>query len=333
MFRTILGRFASTVARTVVGTAIGAGAALGLATAASAQPIGIGTSPQGTLTYTMGSVYANALRDTAGIQARVQPQSGTGVMTPLINTGELDVGFANTLELSEAYNGTGTFQGRPQRNLRAAAVMMPITVGIFVRNDSPIRTMQDLKGKRLATGYTSQAIIQTVLEGILANAGMTVRDIQPVLVPNLIRGVDEFIAGNADAGFFAVGQAKVAEADAAVGGIRFIPLSADAAAVAAMKQVVPTSYIDMIRPAPNLPGIREPLATMFYDYVMFVNAGLRPDRVRQFVATMAEQKARLAEGLPLFQRMDVQRLHGAIDVPFHEGALTYFREKGIQRVQ
>lgn len=319
--------------RTLTRAAAAAALAVGVAAGAQAQPIGIGTSPQGTLTYTMGSTYANVLRDAGGIQARVQPQSGTGVMTPLVNSGELDVGFANTLELSEAYNGTGTFQGRPQRDLRAAAVMMPITVGMFVRADSPIRTVADLRGKRIATGYTSQAIIQTVLEGILANAGMTVADVQTVLVPNLIRGVDEFIAGNVDAGFFAIGTAKVAEADAAVGGIRFLPLSNDPAAVAAMRRVVPTSYIDTVQPAPNLPGVQGPLMTMFYDYVMFVNARLPADRVRTLVATLAEQKDRLAEGLPLFRRMDVSRLHGDIDVPFHDGAAAYFRDKGIPRVQ
>ena len=54
----------------------------------------------------------------------------------------------------------------------------------------------------------------------LANAGLTPDDVRQVMVPNLVRGVDEFVSGNADAAFFAMGQAKVAEADAAVGGIR-----------------------------------------------------------------------------------------------------------------
>ena len=72
-------------------------ALLSLAAPASAQPLGIGTSPQGTMTYTLGATYAKALDEAAKIQARVQPNSGTGVMVPLVNSGELDIGFVNTL--------------------------------------------------------------------------------------------------------------------------------------------------------------------------------------------------------------------------------------------
>lgn len=300
---------------------------------AAAQPMGIGSSPQGTLTYAMGAAFANVLRDTANIQARVQPQSGTGVMLPLINSGELDFGFVNTLELSEAYNGTGSHQGRAQRNLRAAAVMMPIQVGIFVRNDSPIRTLEDLRGRRLAQGFTAQAVIQTVLTGVLANGGLTPADIRAVQVPNLIRGVDEFIAGNADAAFFALGQAKVAEADAAVGGIRFIPLSSDPAAVERMRRVVAPSYIGTVQPAANLPGVREPLPTMFYDYVMVVNASLPAARVQALVTALHDQRDRLAAALPIFRQQDNSRLYGPTDAPFHDGALAFFRSRNIVRVQ
>ncbi|MCS6932027.1 MAG: TAXI family TRAP transporter solute-binding subunit [Acetobacteraceae bacterium] len=307
--------------------------AAALAQPAAAQPMGIGSSPQGTLTYAMAAAFANTLRETANIQARVQPQSGTGVMLPLINSGELDFGFVNTLELSEAYNGTGSHQGRPQRNLRAAAVMMPIQVGIFVRNDSPIRTLEDLRGRRIAQGFTAQAVIQTVLEGVLANGGLTPADIRPVQVPNLIRGVDEFIAGNADAAFFALGQAKVAEADAAVGGIRFIPLSTDAEAVARMRRIVAPSYIGVVQPAANLPGVREPLPTMFYDYVMVVNASLPAARVQTLVATLHDQRDRLAQAVPIFRQLDTSRLYGRTDAPFHEGALAFFRARNIAQVQ
>lgn len=307
--------------------------AAAIAQPAAAQPMGIGSSPQGTLTYAMGAAFANVLRETANIQARVQPQSGTGVMLPLINSGELDFGFVNTLELSEAYNGTGSHQGRAQRNLRAAAVMMPIQVGIFVRNDSPIRTMEDLRGRRIAQGFTAQAVIQTVLTGVLANGGLTPADIRPVQVPNLIRGVDEFIAGNADAAFFALGQAKVAEADAAVGGIRFIPLSTDAAAVARMRQVVAPSYIGVVQPAANLPGVREPLPTMFYDYVMVVNASLPAARVQALVTALHDQRDRLGAAVPIFRQQDNSRLYGRTDTPFHEGALAFFRARNIAQVQ
>jgi TRAP transporter TAXI family solute receptor len=305
-------------------------AALALAALpAAAQPLGIGTSPQGTLTYTLGATYAKALDDAGKIQARVQPNSGTGVMVPLVNSGELDIGFVNTLELTEAFTGTGSFANRPQKNLRVVGVMFPIRSGFFVRKDSPILAAKDLKGKTIAYGYTSQEIIRTVVDGLLANAGLTAADVKTVLVPNLIRGVDEFISGRSDAGYFAVGSAKVAEADAAVGGIRFLPLVETPEAIAAMKKVVPTSFPDKVSPAPNLPGIVGPTTMMFYDYVMFVSASLPKDRVYKLTQVLAEQRDSMATGMPLFRSMKVERMHRDLSIPYHEGALAYYKDKSI----
>jgi TRAP transporter TAXI family solute receptor len=300
---------------------------------AAAQPLGIGTSPQGTLTYTLGATYAKALDDAGKIQARVQPSSGTGVMVPLVNSGELDIGFVNTLELTEAYTGTGSFANRPQKNLRVVGVMFPIRSGFFVRKDSPIRSAADLKGKAIPYGYTTQEIIKTVVDGLLANGGLSAGDVKTVLVPNLIRGVDEFIAGRADAGYFAVGTAKVAEADAAVGGIRFLPLVEKPEAIAAMKQVVRTSFPDVVNPAPNLPGIVGPTTMMFYDYVMFVSDKLSKDRVYKLTQVLAEQRDSMAMGMALFRDMKVERMHREIAIPYHEGAVGYYKDKSIALTQ
>jgi TRAP transporter TAXI family solute receptor len=304
-------------------------AVLALAAPAAAQPLGIGTSPQGTMTYTLGATYAKALDDAGKIQARVQPSSGTGVMVPLVNSAELDIGFVNTLELTEAYTGTGSFANRPQKNLRVAAVMFPIKSGFFVRKDSPIKSATDLKGKAIPYGYTTQEIIRTVIDGLLANAGLSASDVKPVLVPNLIRGVDEFISGRADVGYFAVGTAKVAEADAAVGGIRFLPILETPEAIAAMRKVVPTAVPDTVKPAPSFAGIAGPTTMMFYDYVMFVSDKLPKDRVYKLTQILAEQRDSMAMGMPLFKDMNVQRMHRDIGIPYHEGALAYFKDKSI----
>ncbi|HTI88219.1 MAG TPA: TAXI family TRAP transporter solute-binding subunit [Alphaproteobacteria bacterium] len=300
-----------------------------LADPTRAQPDGIGTSPQGTLTYTLGSAYAKALQTTAGIQARVQPSTGTGVMVPLVETGELDIGFVNTLELTDAYTGTGSFAGRKLQNLRVVGVLFPIRSGFFVKKDSPIKEAKDLKGKTIPYGYTSQEVLRTVVDGLLANAGLTANDVRTVLVPNLIRGVDDFISGRTDASYFAVGQAKVAEADASVGGIRFLPIYDTPEAVAAMQKVVPTSFVDTVNPAPNSPGITGPTKMMFYDYVMFVNANLPKDRVYAFTKVLAEQKDAMAETMPLFKDMKVARMHRDIRIPYHEGAEAYYKDKNI----
>jgi TRAP transporter TAXI family solute receptor len=299
---------------------------------ALAQPLGLGTSPQATLTYAIGSAVSKVLAEKARMQSRVQPSSGTGTMIPLVNSGEIDIGFCNTQELYDAFHGVGTFDKRPNPKLRAVGVLFPIRVGLFVRNDSPITSVKDLKGRTITYGYTSQEIIRTTIDAMLASAGLTIGDLRPVLVPNLIRGVDELISGRADVSTFAIGTAKVAEADAAVG-IRYLPLDDGPTAVAAMQKWFPVAYMGKVEPAPHLPGVRAPIATMHYDYTIFANAELAAERVKTITRAIAENKDTLAQSLPAFRDMSPERLYNRIKVPFHDGAIAYYREKGIQESQ
>jgi hypothetical protein len=312
--------------------ALALGLALGI-TGAQAQPLGLGTSPQGTLTYALGASVAKVLGEKGSIQSRVQPSSGTGTMIPLIDSGEIDIGFANTLELWDAFHGKGTFDKRPNPNLRTLAVIFPIKVGLFVRADSPIRSIKDMKGKTIAYGFTSQEIIKLTVDAMLATEGLTAADLKTVLVPNLVRGVDEFMSGRVDITTFAIGSAKVAEADASVSGIRYISLPDTPQALEAMQKVFRTAYLSRVEPAPNLAGVKEPIHLMGYDYTVFAYKGLSAERAKTVTRLIAENKDILAQGQPLFRQMQTERLFSQIDVPFHEGAVAYFGEKGIKATQ
>ena len=293
----------------------------------------IGTTPQGTLVYAVGTTIAKALFDSAKIDARVQPTSGTSVLVPMVNSGELDMGFCGTLELYDSFHGVGTSDKRPNANLRAIAILFPNRFGLFVRNDSPIRAAKDLSGKRVPFGFTNQASSQTVVEALLANAGLTVKDVQPVTVSSLTDGVDAFVAGRVDVAFFAIGQAKVAAADAAVGGIRFLAVDPAPAAVAALQRVLRTAYVGRVDPAPNLPGVREPLMLAQYDVSAFVNANLPAERVRAIVRVLAEERDALALAMPAFRQMRPERMYARIEVPYHDGAIAYFRDRGISQAR
>ena len=72
---------------------------------------------------------------------------------------------------------------------------------------------------------------------------------------------------------------------------------------------------------------------MFYDYTIFANADLPAARVKTFTALIAENKDALAQGQPLFNEMDAERLFNKINVPYHDGAVAYFKEKGIKETQ
>lgn len=306
-----------------------------IAGAASAQPLGIGTNPQGTMVYTLGAALSKALADSANMQSRVQPSSGTGTMVPLVNSGEIDIGFCNAREFYDSFHGVGSSDKRPNPNLRTIAVLFPLTVGLIVRNDSPIKSVKDLKGRSISYGYASQEVIKILLDGLLANAGLTAADMKPVMVPNLVRGIDELMAGRVEVSFFALGQAKISEADASIpGGVRFLPVDTSPAAVDAMLNVVKVGYVATVQPAPHLPGVREPIPVAHYDYVAFANKDVPAERIKTITRVLVEQRDAMANTLPLMRQLKPERMWSKkVSVPYHEGAIAYYREKGITEQQ
>jgi TRAP transporter TAXI family solute receptor len=299
------------------------------ATAAQAQVLGFGTAPQGSIGYNMGSAIAKVMAETANLQSRVQPYSGSSAILPLVNSGELDLTVCNVLEAQEAANGEGPYNGRKQPNVRVLAVIFPLTSSIFVRKESPIKSIADLKGKRIPYGFTAQVTLERIVSAILATGGLTSKDVVPVLVPNVIRGADDFVEGKIDGGFFAVGAAKVTEVDKAVGGIRYLPVSDDPAAVAAMQKIMPYAYVKVVNPSPAFAGVVGPTKLMAYDYLVVAGAHVKDDVVYRVAKAMYENKPKLVESLRAFGGFNPDDMHKTMPAPFHPGAVKYYQEKGI----
>jgi len=297
--------------------------------AAHAQVLGFGTAPQGSIGYNMGSAIAKVMAETASVQSRVQPYSGSSAILPLVNSGELDLTVCNVLEAQEAANGEGPYQGRKQGNLRVLGVIFPLYSSIFVRKDSPIKSIAELKGKRLAWGYTAQVTLSRVVDAILATGGVSGSDIRQVLVPNVVRGADDFAEGKLDGGFFALGAAKVSEVDKSVGGIRYLPVSDDPKAVAAMRKIMPYAYVIEVKPSPAFAGLDGPTKLMAYDYLIVAGSHLKDDSVYKIAKAVHDNKPKLVESLPAFGGFNPQSMYKDMPAPFHPGAVKYYKEIGL----
>jgi uncharacterized protein len=301
------------LAGTLVATALVSGGG------AAAQQIGIGTMGQGTSGYSMGAAIARVLSEN-GYPSLAQPSSGTSAYLPLINMGELDMGIANAIEIADAVNGEGDFEGRPLDQIAPAARLFPFRVGIFVRDDSGIETVADLAGKAVTYGFTSQVTINRVVNAILAAGGIAADAIEPVMVPNVVRGADDLASGRADGAFFAIGSGKVSEVDATVGGVHFLPLPDTEDAEARLKEIVPQAYIETIEPAASIAGIDEPTPVMSYDYYLVVGRHMSDEDVGKIVGILRDNKDELVGSFASFAAMDTDAMHVDGGVPYHPGA-------------
>ena len=299
--------------------------------AAQAQVLGFGSAPQGSIGYNMSSAIAKVMAEDAKLQARVQPYSGSSAVLPLVSSGELDLAVCNVLEAQEAANGEGGYNGRKQANLRVLAVIFPLLSSIFVRKDSPIKSLAELKGKRIPAGFSAQVTLDRIIDAVLANGGVERKDIVPVLVPNVVRGADDFAEGKIDGGFFALGAAKVLEVHKSTGGIRFLPMSDDPAAVARMQKHLSYAYITEVKPGPAFAGVDVPTKLMAYDYLVTVGAHVKDDVAYAIAKAMYEGKPKLVSSLGAFRGFNPNDMGKKMPAPFHPGALKFYQEKGIAK--
>lgn len=311
------------------GAALACGGLLALAAApnASAQTIGLATMQPGTLNNSTGAAIAKVIQQKLNLQTRIQPQAGESVMLPLINSGEIDFGIANILEAVEAHEGTA--RAGKQSNLRIVAAIHPLRVAFFAKKDSGIKTITDLKGKRVPLGFSAMRTIDNLAQAGLAAGGLTTDDVKPVLVPNVIRSADDFMAGNADVFFFAMGAGKVSEADASVGGIQAVGMPNTPEALAAAQKIFKYLYFSQLSPRPGLTGVVEPVNILTYDNLLLTSASAKDDVVYKVLETLANNKADLVATAPWLGEVSAEGYHKQYPVPYHPGAVKYFTEKNI----
>jgi TRAP transporter TAXI family solute receptor len=296
-------------------------AAVGFAVApASAQTYGFATLQPGTLNHTTASAIAKVLKDKAGLNVLVQPTAGDQVIVPMVARGEVDIGISNAMEVHEG-------MAKGNKDLRIIAAAHALRVGFFVRKDSGIRTVADLKGKRVPYGFAAMRSLEPTVRAILATAGLTEKDIKPVLVPNVIRSADDFASGAADAFYFAFGAPKVREVDATVSGIRMTEI--DEKGMPAARKIERWGYLTEVGPGPVFVGVEKPMKVYSFDNVIFTSAKTKDDIVYKILSTMVKDKNDLVAVQPVLREFTPAFAYKQYEVPYHPGALKYYKEHNV----
>jgi len=291
---------------------------------ATAQTYGLATMAPGTLANTVASSIAKVLKEKGGMNVLVQPTAGESVLIPMVAHGEIELGMANMLEVVD-----GIETGKLQKDLRVIGSIYVLRTGFFARKDSGIVTIADLKGKRVPAGYSAMRTLDRNTSAILATSGLTLKDVKPVMVPNVLRGGDDFIAGSNDVFLFSFGGPKVREADATVGGVRAVKVGDTPEGLAASREIFPYGYFTEIKAIPAYVGVTEPMKVYSMDYILFTNTKTKDDVVEKIIDTMAKNTPDKVAVAPPMNDFSIDTMYRKHDMTYHPGALKYFKDHKI----
>jgi uncharacterized protein len=287
------------------------------------------TTAAGGFTNSTGAAIGKVLSDVGGVRAVITPQQDSGLTD--INAGLGDFGITTIPDVIFAVAGTNDYaENGPQSNLRIVARMTALRGGVFVRADSDIHTLADLKGKRMPCEYAAQVSGNPMLEVVRAVANIEVSDLECVPTQNIPGSATLLSEGKIDAMYFAVGSGRVKEAAAQIGGVRAIPFPTDEESTGKAQAIVPEIYTMMVEADPALDGFDEDTTVLTNDLGLFANANVPNEVVKEIVASIHANKDTLLEvfpGLSLFDPDEMAKPYGG--VTYHEGAEEFYREQCI----
>ena len=199
--------------------------ALASGTVQAPQFFRIGTGGTAGTYYPVGGMIANAVSQPGKIVVTAQASNGPLANVTGIAGGALESGFSQADGASWAYTGRGEFESKPATTgLRLIANLYPESVHIVARKGAGIKTVTDLKGKRVALDEPGSGTLINA-RTILATYGIQESDIKPEYIkPN--QAGDKLKDGSIDAFFFTGGSpaGAIAELASAGAGIDLIDI-------------------------------------------------------------------------------------------------------------
>ena len=292
--------------------------------ASAATFINIGTGSTGGTYYPVGAGMAKVWNSAIpGMKANAQSTGGTAQNLALLGKGEAEVIFADGLYFF-AYEGKGTFEGKPMKELRGLVPLYAEPIHFLVAKGSNIKSIQDLKGKRVSVGAVGSGTEVTV-RTLLKVAGLDPdKDIKPENL-GLSDTAGAFADKNIDAALTvgALGIAGVVEITT-LGTAEFRDIPSDI--VAKLGKELPY-YLPFDIPANTYKGQTTPVKALASWNVLITTEKLGDEDAYKMTKALYEHKQDILNISTRLASMSPENLK-YIQVPLHKGALKYYKEIG-----
>ncbi|MBL8313348.1 MAG: TAXI family TRAP transporter solute-binding subunit [Rubrivivax sp.] len=305
-------------------------AALALAgTAAQAQQFfRIGTGGTAGTYYPVGGMIANVVSQPGKLVATAQASNGSVANVNGIAGGAMEAGFSQADVATWAQKGTGIYEGKPNvPGLRLIANLYPESVHVVVKKGSGIKSVADLKGKRVALDEPGSGTLVNA-RAILAAYGVTEKDIKPEYIkPN--QAGDKLKDGSLDAFFFTGGApaGAISELASAGGGIDILPI--EGAPAEALRKSSPFFAPDTIA-ASTYSGVGQ-VQTLAVGAQLVTSDKISADTVYEVTKALYGEAAQkqLANGHAKGKYITRENAIRSAGIPFHPGAERFYKEAGL----
>jgi TRAP transporter TAXI family solute receptor len=306
-----------------------AGLALaGLAAGASAQQkfVNILTGGQSGVYYplgvALGQIYGKAMPDT---KTSVQATKASVENLNLLQAGRGEIAFTLGDSLSDAWKGDEEAGFKtPLKKLRTVAGIYPNYIQIVASAESGIKTLADLKGKRISVGAPRSGT-ELNARAILKAAGMTYKDFAKVEYLPFGESVELIKNRQLDVTLQSAGLGVASIRDLATSvKITVVSIPADI-----VGKIGDPAYQAAMIPASTYTGQDAAVPTVAIKNFLVTHDGVPADAVYAMTKALFTNLEQLTAAHAAAKAISAADATKAPPVPLHAGAEKYYREAGL----
>ncbi len=311
-----------------------AAAAVGLALAAPAaaqvkpnpnwpKNLTLGTASVGGLYFVYGQVWASLVNEKIGTNISTQQTQGPNQNIILSDSKQIDFGMATMGVALQAWEGKGAWtKGKQYRNIRAMFPMYDTPFHFVTLEKSPIKAVADLNGKKSGIGPRA-GTCGTYFPLMFKALGINT-NIQNGQASDMGTGLQD---GLIDAFPFCAGvPIPVFSELETTNKVRFFTFTADE--VKKLKAAMP-ELSDSLIPKGTYKSMTEDHRTVGLYNFAIANKDVADDLVYAVVKAVLENNPQMIKGHAASKDTVLQNWNRNGFLPFHPGAIRYFKEKGI----
>jgi len=289
--------------------------------------LSITTGGTGGVYYPLGGALANVLsKKMPGFQVTSEVTGGSVDNLKLVGSNQADMGFAMADAAFDALNGRDRFDGNPLP-IRALAVLYPNRMHAVTVQQTGIRELADLSGKRVSVGSPGSAtevMAMRILEAYGIDQSVERERLSAVESVNALKD------GKIQAFFFAAGIPTAAATDLAATPGLTIQLLDHADAVPKMNATFGPLYAPGIIPKETYPGMVADSKNVDVWNVMFTNASMPDELVREVLAIMFDNRDALERVHKDAGQIRIENQALRLSpIPYHPAAIDFYRERGV----
>jgi TRAP transporter TAXI family solute receptor len=297
---------------------------------AQAQNISIATGGTGGVYYPMGGGLASVLsKKVPGMSATAEVTGGSVDNLNLIGTGKPYVGFSMADAAKDAQSGQDKFTGK-KVDLSTLLVLYPNRMHIVTTGATGIKTMQDLKGKRVSTGSPGSAT-EVMAFRVIEAAGLDKdKDMRRERL-SVAESVNAVKDRKIDAFFWVGGLPTAAVTDLANTPNTQIVMIDHSKEVDAMNKKYGNLYFKDVIPKTTYKGMEKDNNVISVANILVTSPKMSEKDAYNIVKAVFDNKIELVRTHYEYISVTLEGQKSAsTPIPFHPGALKYFKEKNVK---